>query len=206
MNLDTAINQVVILLGNRQDLKPAIAYALEYAREFIIEKNQSLWPWYLLTTAPQTFATVANQAYVALPSDFLGAYEYGFLSYTDSATGDRTFLTKKYYDELQMQNASTNTGRPTEYTLINNRVYLYPTPDAVYNLGIMYYQSAGSLAATPETNTHLVNAADWLIAAAGARVAAANRNAAALKLFLDDLKTAKNRVTGETELRLHGGA
>lgn len=204
MILVEAVNTIIKRMGNRLDLKSAIEYELEYAREFKLERDPSVRPWYLLTAAPASFTTVANQAYVALPTDFLAEPpDKGFLAYTDSASGAKSFLTKREYPILSETYDTTSTGRPVEYSIQNGRVYLYPTPDAVYTLGIRYYQSAGKLSETPSTNVHLLYGADWLMAEAGVAVALANRNQMALGLFAEDLKRSKARILGESEERMY---
>lgn len=207
MDLERAKAIIAQRMGNRQDLLEQIENELQLAVEERLERDPGIRPWYLLTNTPSTaVSTVANQAYVSVPSDFIAEYEYGFLRIVN-ASGGKTFLSKADYKYLEINkgiddDGNINTGLPTHYTVINDRIQLYPTPDAVYTLEMMYYQKSSSLKDSPETNPHLLNAADWLIGQAGMEIASYKQHIEMAKLFAGQAQDGKRRVIAATEDRL----
>lgn len=198
-------------MGNREDLLEMIENELQLSIDTVLERSPGLRPWYLLLDTPDTsVSTVANQAYVSLPANFLAEYEYGFVRITAS-DGVKHFLNKADYayletNKVQDANGNTDTGRPTHYTLLKGRIQLYPVPDAVYQLELMYYGKTTSLKNSQDTNEHLLYAKDWLIGDAGAKVALFNQHAEAAKIFAAEAKDGRNRVLGETEERQYRNA
>jgi hypothetical protein len=204
--LDQAKAIIAGRMGNREDLLENIEDELQNAITNILERDSSLRPWYLLTEAPvTTVSTVANQGYVALPTDFLAEYEWGFVRLTD-AQGTKRFLKKADYEyNAHFKGTDSEgiaiTGAPTHYTLLKGRMQLFPVPDAVYGLEFMYYKATSLLKNSQDTNEHLLYANQWLVGQAGRNVALFNQHADASTAFAEQGKIGRYMVMGETEER-----
>lgn len=163
MTLEELTAFVASEIGNRPiaQVQTLIESRAEYAKVEELENDPQFSPWFLLDET-QTLTTVANQNYVALPTDFLREYEDGFL-YDENLN----LLTKDTYDILVERNkqddGSLDTGIPTKYAIKGARVYLFPTPTAVYNLPLAYYKRTSALKSSVSTNPWLVDGSSWLL-------------------------------------------
>jgi len=101
-----------------------------------------------------TLSTTAGVDYVALPSDFL---EIENISVTGGSGVERslTYQTPEQLDGRFPSGGSTD--EPAVYTIMGQRLYLGPTPDAVYSLPFKYYARFTALSADADTNWLLTN-------------------------------------------------
>lgn len=98
-----------------------------------------------------TLATVASNPNVTLPDDLINIRTI----YIDS---DSDIVLKLVTpDEMRVAYPSSSTGRPSVYSLVGNKVVLAPTPDAVYNIGMVYKAKVPALSDLNPTNWLLTN-------------------------------------------------
>jgi len=131
---------------NRSNLSDEIKLAILSAIEYYGKRR---W-WFNETSA--TLATVGSTAYVALPSDFI---EMDRLEITN--TTNTPLKPVDINDLLSWRSNNTTTNVPTDYCLYQNRIELYPTPNAVYSLPIHYVKSLTVLSADTDTNLWLTD-------------------------------------------------
>jgi len=122
------------------EIKLAILSAIDY-----YGKRRWWWNEYV-----GTLSTAASTAYVALPSDFVDLDE---LQITVNGT-KRKIRRTPYVDILAMRENSS-TGEPTDFDLYQDRIELYPIPDAIYTLTISYVKTLTVLSADADTNAWL---------------------------------------------------
>lgn len=101
----------------------------------------------------ETFVTAADDANLDVPDDYARLIS---LTNTDDANPLAPISLRDYDD------ASTSTGKPTGYVVVGNQIYLYPTPDAAYNLRFRYWSlppemvETGDTPSIPEQYHHLL--------------------------------------------------
>ena len=130
---------------NRTNLTAEIKLAILSAIEYYGKRR-----WWFNETS-DTLVTVSSTAYVALPSDFI---EMDKLEVTN--TSNRP-LNQTTIEEMLEWRSTSSTGEPSDYCLYQNRIELYPTPDAVYSLPIHYIKSLTVLSADTDTNLWLTD-------------------------------------------------
>ena len=130
---------------NRTNLTSEIRLAILSAIEYYGKRR---W-WF--NEESTTLVTVSSTAYVALPSDFI---EMDKLEITTTSTLP---LNQTTINDMLEWRSTTSTGEPSDYCLYQNRIELYPTPDAVYSLPIHYIKSLTVLAADTDTNLWLTD-------------------------------------------------
>lgn len=172
MQRDAAVDLLMGRLGRRTNasLKDDIIREMVFVQENLMEGGEFL-PWFLITN-DDTLVTVADQEYVALPSDFIREWEDGGLfRETGDATAPKKLIERDDYDIITLKHPGT--GTPLKYDRDETYMYLRPIPDSVIDLELWYYQKDTSLAgvyggagATTE-NGWLLWASDWLIAETG---------------------------------------
>jgi len=201
------VNTIMVRLGNRPVLKPRIETELKYAKEFVMEKDPGLKPWFLLTDALQTVAMVTDQPFVNLPTNFLAEYEDGFAWLTDEVTEIHKDTYNIRVARERSSGADGETGTipggafPTHYSIVGKRMYLFPTPNAdSTNVKLRYYASTLDLR-DDATNIWLTEGADWLINEAGARVAQDIQSHDQWKVFQASAIRSRQRILAETEER-----
>ncbi len=120
---------------NRGDFTDAeIATYMDFALETAIEQRE--WSELKVLT---TFTTTANQENVG--SSTLNTETRSIYSVTLNQTSPvrrdlLLYVTPQEF--LQQYNTSTDyTGEPRRWTILNRDIYLGPTPDAVYTLGVL---------------------------------------------------------------------
>jgi len=107
-----------------------------------------------------TTNTVASDATVALPSDFLAMrdlhIETNPVSVIEYQTPSNFFRNAR----------TTESGIPTMYTVLATEFKFAPVPDGVYTLHMLYYGSPTYLSSTNSSNAFLANCPDLLLYAA----------------------------------------
>lgn len=107
-----------------------------------------------------TTNTVAGDATVALPSDFLAMrdlhIETNPVSVIEYQTPSNFFRNAR----------TTESGIPTMYTVLATEFKFAPVPDGVYTLHMLYYGSPTYLSSTNSSNAFLANCPDLLLYAA----------------------------------------
>jgi hypothetical protein len=98
-----------------------------------------------------TLTTVANNAYLALPTDLL---EVRRLIINGSTVKPLEFASP---DQLSRDHANGVSGKPSVFTVIGSNLQFGPTPDAAYTLELTYRQKIPALSDSSTTN--------WLLTA-----------------------------------------
>lgn len=152
--------------GNRDDLESRILSELSFVQTVILEGTGAFTPWFL-QSAPTDLVTVAGNANVAYPANYLGELEDNMLWYQDSGETWHK-LNKKSYDYILEKNLDP--GVPQYFAVGATGFFIGPVPDDVYTLRFRYYQRDSEVAADGDTNLWLTYAPDLVIAEVGVRI------------------------------------
>jgi hypothetical protein len=128
---------------------------------------------YWFNEASTAVATVANQTYLSVPTDFM-ALDGLEITYS----GCSQYLIELEFDKLRQMNAIANTGQPTHYAYRGDRFELAAIPDAIYPVTIYYIKTLPTLDLESDSNAW-TNEAQNVIA-----------HAATIELMMGVLKTA----------------
>jgi len=107
-----------------------------------------------------TASTTGGDSTVGLPTDFL--------SMRDIHVNTNPITTLSYQAPNAFYNSyrATESGKPTEYTVLATELQLSPIPDSTYQLQMLYYAQPFFLSDTNTGNVFLVNYPDALLYAA----------------------------------------
>lgn len=195
MTRDEAVSWVQFHLGSRTDLTTQAQNALNAAQEEL--ERRDFLPWFLRTEVATT-TTASSEERLAVPSDFIREWEEGAL-YRIADNEELIPLEKNTLTVLRAQFRGTAIGAPTDYALDNDYFRLFPTPDAAYDVKMIYYAHDAVLATNVE-NRWLKNAPWMMIAEAIMILAPGLRDTAAYTLAEKKSLSAKSDVirAGET--------
>ena len=107
-----------------------------------------------METLDTTVSTVAGTSTVALPTGYVQMRDISLIT---SPITQLQYLTPEIMNRI---NAGSRTGKPETYTIIANNILFGPTPDAVYNISMLYYKTFDALTALAPTNWVITNAPD----------------------------------------------
>jgi len=110
----------------------------EWLGEILTRKKK----WQCLHKVDSSITTLSWVAYISKPSD-LSIMEF---LYVNGKKID--YITKLRYNQYITSSITQPTGVPWNYTIKNDKIYLYPLPDGVYSTSFEYYS-------TPEIITTL---------------------------------------------------
>jgi hypothetical protein len=135
---------------NRDDLTSAIPTFVQLAEAQI---NRDIRHWKMETRAEATVD--AGDDYIQIPADWMETIRIGL---TEGDTFPLDLISRAALADKRSgaQNAS---GRPRYYTHADSQFRLYPTPDADYDVELLYYAKVPDLA-TNSTNWLLSEAPD----------------------------------------------
>lgn len=131
-------------LANYADLQASIANWLSRTDlgavipDFIALAESSIMTDVRLRPTVTTLATVANQAHVALPADWL---EFVYVKYNSDPL--------RYIAPDVLRQNNLLTGDLAHYSVEGERLLLNPTPTSVLTLGVSYHAKLAALSATP---------------------------------------------------------
>lgn len=129
---------------NRDDLTSVIPDFITLAEA---QMNREVRHWRMEKRATANLDT----QYTALPNDFLQPIR--FVLQTDPV------ITLEQTDSRAIANlrASNNdqSGKPTDYSILDSSIEVFPTPDATYTLELLYYEKIDAL--------NLGNTSNWLL-------------------------------------------
>lgn len=195
MNVADCLTLLMGRLGNRSQatLRATCLLEMKLFQE-VMEKRPEL-PWFMLNTV-QTMVTVANQRYLAVPSDFVREKDEQPLWLIDSSGGKHK-LVKKDYDELvshydDEDDDDEASGVPEMYALDGEYFHFFPTPDAVYSIEWKYFAKQTVPADSSGSETGWFKwASDLMIAGAGFQVAGKHiKDPELAQIFAADLAVA----------------
>jgi hypothetical protein len=136
----------------RTDLANKIPDFIQFA-EIRISRDLRTRQMLLLATAP----TVATEAQVSLPSDFL---EIRDIHVQGSPRSPVTYMSPSVFSRNARADES---GKPVNYTILASEFVLAPIPDTAYTLEILYYAKPPVLSNTNISNLFLANYPDALL-------------------------------------------
>jgi hypothetical protein len=194
---DTAIALIAARLGDRDDLTNQLIAEMQLAQTRL--ESDIFLPWFLLSEKA-TMETEIGEDRIPLPCDFLMEFEEGTLFYVDDEEEEPVPLVKETFEKIR--EAYPGTGAPKAYALTNGYFRLRYVPDAVYTLGVIYYQRDTVLDSNIE-NRWLLNAADWLIAETGMVAANWIQNDRMAQIFRAERDAARSRILTRHEARMH---
>lgn len=156
MALDTYANlQTSIATWADRNDAAFIAAIPDFISMFEVNANAELPLRTRFNLATATLATVANTSTVTLPTDFLEAK-----ALINTSTSNPIDVLS-YYPAAQLYTAFptaiTVPDRPKGFTYVGSTLELAPTPDAIYNLKLYYYQKVTALSALAPSNWLLAN-------------------------------------------------
>ena len=107
-----------------------------------------------------TASTTGGDSTVGLPTDFLAM--------RDIHVNTNPITTLSYAAPNAFYNSyrATESGKPTEYTVLATELQLSPIPDSTYTLQMLYYAQPYFMSDTNPSNVFLVNFPDALLYAA----------------------------------------
>jgi hypothetical protein len=208
MTRDEAVLEIQDLLGFTQILQGPIERELKFAQVRL--ENGPIRPWFLKEDRAFTFTTVGEQR-ILLPPDFLEEDEDSALWYApNEGTPDREIVKEDLDFLIRNQENFPGVdaagvaipGIPQFYALSGNYFRLFPTPDAVYKIRMIYFKRDTPLDSNIENKWMLY--APWLvIGEAGRNIAVSARDRVAQAKFDEIRQTAGLTLNTETEARLH---
>lgn len=117
--------------------------------------NRLLYPIDDETTTTLS-ATVANAGKISLPDDFKKARTLTF----NSGSGNYVVLKQLSPDDFQARFLNDETGEPQAYSILNNQLWVGPTPAATYSLSLVYVEGIPTLSQSNQTNWLIENHPD----------------------------------------------
>lgn len=196
MTRDAAVTLMMGRLGQRVGLEAQLISELQLAQSRL--EGGELMPWFLETSG--TINTVANQNWVAVPTGFIRETDDRGTWITGS-DGEYSELKKDDYQWLKGAYAGQNPGKPLGYALVGAKLYLFPTPDAIYPIEFWYF-SVDTVLSTNIENAWLKYSPDLLIGTAGIAMAGFLRDQGAIALFSGQESEARASVERENATRM----
>tara|TARA_Y100000310_G_scaffold94408_1_gene92036 strand:+ start:69 stop:707 length:639 start_codon:yes stop_codon:yes gene_type:complete len=199
MDRSAAVGRIQQQLGFRSDLSTEIVTALQDAQSEA--ERDPVLPWFLRNDDLTSFSTAADTETVALPTGFIRESEGDDLHWYDANAADADKWTElAKHDLTYLRKNLPGEGEPQAYHLGLTNLFIFPTPDAVYTLRMVYYKADTTLSTDVE-NQWLLHAHDYLIGKAGRKIAGPLRDALALAEFEKLEASGKLRMFADSEAR-----
>ncbi len=90
--------------------------------------------WGFLRAIDTSISTVTEQQYIELPSDC------ALLEFVIIDCESLKAVSRVDYNDYTLSGTPTTTGAPISFTMKNDKVYLYPTPNSAYTVTYEYYK------------------------------------------------------------------
>lgn len=126
---------------NRDDLTAKIPDFIVLAEA---QMNAELRHWRMEKRATASL----DSQYTAVPDDFIQPVRFSIVGTTISSLSQTD---SKTITDLRTANNNPS-GRPTEYSILDGSIEVYPTPDATYTLELLYYEKLDALNSGNPTN------------------------------------------------------
>tara|TARA_B100000212_G_C27368575_1_gene531514 strand:+ start:403 stop:1023 length:621 start_codon:yes stop_codon:yes gene_type:complete len=126
---------------NRDDLTAKIPDFIVLAEA---QMNAELRHWRMEKRATASL----DSQYTAVPDDFIQPVRFSIIGTTISSLSQTD---SKTITDLRTANNNPS-GRPTEYTILDGSIEVYPIPDATYTLELLYYEKLDALNSGNTTN------------------------------------------------------
>lgn len=142
MTRDEAITRIREALGFNESLQAStIVNALKDAQGSL-EREPEL-PWFLRTEIA-SISTTANEERIALPDDFLlmpETQDDGLWRFDSGADTKWVRLSRDHLGFLRHKYRSTDPAKPTHFAVDKDYFRLFPEPDDVYTIKMIYLAS-----------------------------------------------------------------
>lgn len=182
-----------------------IVTEMQLVQEATLEGHHTL-PWFTWQDTLQeavTLVTAAGQSYVTLPVNFLREIDEGGIWRYDSTVLKWIRLVKEDMEYLIDTVEQSEQAVPTHYSIINERLQLFHTPDAEYSLRAVWAVKDVVLSSNIE-NKWLKYAPDLVIAETGVVIARdVLRDTVAAETFMSMAQRAWDRLWRNHEGHLH---
>lgn len=198
MTRDEAVAEIKQLLGFRTTLDDTIVTQMQ--REQARLETAPIKPWFM-TSANNYRYTEVGVAELSLPTDFIEEYEDGALWLVDDTGAAAPIpLVKDDYDHLRPQYVEQ--GEPEYYALVGESFHLFPTPDEIYRLEMIYLKRDTALTTNIENNW-LKYCSDLLVGQTGMKIAQSLRDTEAVKVFMLMRDQGLRQLHLQNEARMH---
>jgi len=180
MTRDEGVALIKQVLGFRTGLDATIVTNMQFVQT-TLELGPTRPHW--LVSEDSFTTTLANDERIAVPVDFLEEIDQAVLKYVPDDTDDEEVdLDKEDYDVLRKNFRGRTPGPPEAYGLLGGYFRLFPTPDAVYTIRMIFYKKAAVLTSNIE-NEWMANNPMLLLGLAGGIVAISLRDTVAKMEF-----------------------
>lgn len=190
MTRDEAVAMIKLQLGFRSNQDANIILCLKLAQTQL--ELQPTKPWFLISEDSYAFTT-PDEERVALPTDFLQEVDEAVLRYVPEdadSPADEVDLVKEDYDTLRANyrgwtdtTTGESSGAPQAYCILDGYFRIFPLPDTLYRLRMIYYAKATVLDTNVE-NGWLKYAPLLIMGKAGQMIAGGPlRDSEAMKVF-----------------------
>lgn len=132
--IESGLRKALTRLDDSPESELNWSIAIETVQDGIDEIVAKKRRWLFLRTISTSISTVASQQYINKPTDLL------LLEFIKVNGRKIDFMSQTDYNNYTANGETVPTGQPTNYTIKNNKYYLYPTPDAVYAVIYDYYK------------------------------------------------------------------
>jgi hypothetical protein len=215
MQRDTAVTIIKSRLGNLQGTAHdnLIVANMQLVQATTLERGSEL-PWFLAADSAvelTNIATVAREETANLPSNFLREDDerrYPVLRVDSTAQAGYYPLEKLDYTKAIGRyvggDGAVQSGKPTKYDILGEKMYFRYIPDGVYTIRLFYFKSDVVLSSNVE-NQWLKYAPDWVLAETCRQTAEDLQYQKLIEKFTQDGMIAKDRVLRETISRREAG-
>lgn len=199
MTRNEAVALIQQQLGFRTDKSDEIVTNMKLAQQSL-EKGKIL-PWWLKSERSYIYTT-ADEQRVPLPTDFLREAEDSQLVYVPEDTTEKlVFLDKDTTEQLE-QFYGIETGAPKAYSIDGVYFRIFPTPDDVYQIRMVYMKKDQVLDTNIE-NKWLLHLPYLIMGVTGTLIASALRDTTALSVFQGWARDGLAMMYTENEAREH---
>lgn len=201
MTRDEAITRMRRYLGFNTRLDSAVIVDALKDAQVELESRPEL-PWFLITEVA-SISTTAGEQRVAVPSDFIREYEREALYlYNKDDDKEYAILEKRDADDLRKEYSEEEDDRdePKFYALDGKYFRLFPIPDDIYTLKLIYYAEDTKLDNNVE-NEWLKHAPYLMIGLAGMFIARMTRDQNARETFQEMAQLSSGQLDREMEAR-----
>lgn len=134
---------------NRDDLTSTIDTFIDLAE---VQLNRDVRHWRM----EQRSEAEIDDQYLTLPSDWLETVR---ITVEDTVPYALNLLSRDEIQDRRLRGANVS-GKPVYYAHVAGELELYPTPDATYNIELLYIQKVDALSDSNTSNWLLVQAPD----------------------------------------------
>lgn len=200
MTRDEGVALIHQQLGFRSDLAAEIVANLQLAQTTL--ELMPTKPWFL-TSEDSFAATVIGEERIPIPLDFIQEVEDAVFKYRPDAypDEDEIDLVKDDYDQLRLNFREEPDGPPAAYALVGEYFRIFPKPDAVYQVRLIYYAKDTVLDTNIE-NKWLKHVPLLLLGSAGEMMTGGIRDTEASKKFKDWIALGSQILNSHSESRL----